>query len=49
MAKQWLTIAPDANYVGTPEENAKLRIQELTNSANIQVLPLWTLRILNWH
>ncbi|WGE67975.1 YdgA family protein [Actinobacillus equuli subsp. haemolyticus] len=32
-AKQWLTIAPDANYVGTPEENAKLRIQELTNSA----------------
>ncbi|WGE84471.1 YdgA family protein [Actinobacillus equuli] len=33
MAKQWLTIAPDANYVGTPEENAKLRIQELTNSA----------------
>lgn len=33
IAKQWLTVVPDANYVSTPEENAKLRIQELANSA----------------
>lgn len=33
LAKQLLILSPDETYIGTPEENAQLRIQELANNA----------------